>query len=130
MTDENKRFQIPSYFFMLAAGLFMVVICWSSTRPTPHVQGLSQSFLDNFYNFAHFPVYTILTLLILLGCNSFELRFKIFAFLLAAACGILNEFIQLHVPGRSCSISDMMVNTSGALLAILLFSRFKSPNPR
>jgi VanZ family protein len=130
MTNELKHLRVPGYIFMVAAGFFMGVICWSSTRPSPHVEGISQNFIDHLLNFAHLPVYSILTILILLGCNSFELRFRIFAFLLAASCGILNEYIQLNVPGRSFSVSDMLVNTLGAFLAILLFTRFKPLNPR
>jgi len=34
--------------------------------------------------------------------------------------GVLNEFIQLHVPGRFFSIGDMINNAFGALVGILV----------
>ena len=97
---------------------------------SPHVTGINQNLLDHLLDFAHLPIYFLLTLLIIFGVNSFELRFQIAVFLIAAGFGVLNEYIQVHVPGRSFSVSDMLVNALGAFLAILICSRFCSANSR
>lgn len=76
-----------------------------------------------FRKILHFTEYAILALLMF---NSLRLR-KIkrnqaciltifFAFLIASA----DEFYQSHVPGRSPRIFDVLIDTSGALTAILI----------
>ncbi len=42
------------------------------------------------------------------------------AFLLACVYGILNEWIQMQVPGRSSDVYDAIANGTGALVVVLV----------
>jgi VanZ family protein len=42
------------------------------------------------------------------------------AFLLTTGYGILDEWHQLHVPGRYASFTDILLNTTGALASLWL----------
>ena len=71
---------------------------------------------------AHFGEYAVLGTLWLLCLYSF-FRKKVYSFLAFAICaliGIIDEIIQLFVPGRVGSISDVLLDSSGALFAILI----------
>ena len=120
MTGRARHFKIPRYMFAFASCVLMALICWSSTRPTPHPVMIDRNVMDHVWDFAHFPVYTMLTILLLLSFESMAFHFQVIAFVLASACGVFNELIQLHVPGRSYSVKDMLVNAFGALVAILI----------
>jgi len=100
----------------------MVIILYTSTKPTPHVQGLHQSLVDHILDYAHFPMYALLTLLLLLVFCSFDIRRQVAAFTIAMFFGILNEVVQSVVPGRSCSFHDILVNAMGAFFVIVLIN--------
>ncbi|MCB9772353.1 MAG: VanZ family protein [Candidatus Omnitrophica bacterium] len=123
-----QKFYPPRFVAMLLAGLSMAAILYSSTQSSPKVAGVNQSFVDHVLDFAHFPVYSFLTLLLFLTFRSFEFRFQAITFLMAAFFGIFNEFVQLNTPGRSFSVKDMIVNALGSLfmLAFLNFCNKKS----
>jgi VanZ family protein len=42
------------------------------------------------------------------------------AFLFAALYGMINEVIQLYVPGRSCDFQDWLADVAGGFLAVLI----------
>jgi len=70
---------------------------------------------------AHFVAYFITSLLFYL---TFRSRFKktdIYAILFAAGYGVLMELAQLFVPGRVCSLGDLMANFSGVLFFFVLY---------
>lgn len=123
-----QKFYPPRFVAILLVGLSMAAILYSSTQTSPKVAGVNQSFVDHVLDFAHFPVYSFLTLLLFLAFRSFKFRFQMIIFLMATFFGIFNEFVQLHVPGRSFSVKDMVVNALGALLtlAFLNFCNKKS----
>ena len=71
---------------------------------------------------AYFGEYAVLGTLWLLCLYSF-FRKKVYSFLAFAICvliSIIDESIQLFVPGRVGSISDVLLDSSGALFAILI----------
>lgn len=69
--------------------------------------------------YGHFLVYGLLaTLLCRLGSGW---RAAGWALLAASAYGATDEWHQLFVPGRSCSLADWIADTTGAALAVSLY---------
>lgn len=81
----------------------------------------------NFYvrKNAHFFQYLILSILIcsvarqLKLCKSSEIFLVLFLLLLFP---VADEFIQKYIPGRSSSILDIIIDFSGGILGMLVFS--------
>ena len=117
--ETKSRFQLPRPFGIILSGMFMAVILYTSTMPAPKVDPTAQVLVDNVLNFAHFPIYAVLTFILLLSFCSFEFPCQVSAFLIAVFFGIFNEFVQLHTPNRSFSFSDMCVNACGSLFMIV-----------
>ena len=81
-------------------------------------------------NLLHVPLYAGLTLSWIWALGAFSLRrhkLLILAFLLTALWGLLDEVHQAYVPGRFASITDMLLNVSGAILAIVYFMKRCTP---
>lgn len=83
------------------------------------------AFWDHFVRkLAHFSIYTLLGLC---SANAFYLTFlqlkKAVGLALLTGClyAVSDEIHQLFVPGRSCQITDMALDSCGVLLGILLF---------
>ena len=83
-------------------------------------------FFDRYGQFirklAHFTEFMILGILI--KTNYMEYCKKntfLVPLLLSAAYAVSDEFHQLFVEGRFCSVKDMLIDTSGAFLGILVY---------
>ena len=89
-----------------------------------------QELLDNFpiRKMAHFSAYFLLGILVLDAIITYrKLSLKLRCLFSAAVCVIFavsDEIHQYFVPGRSCEIRDMLIDASGALLAILIVALF------
>ena len=82
-------------------------------------------FWDHFVRkLAHFSIYTLLGLCCCNACYQtfFQLK-KSFGFSLLAGSlyAISDEIHQSFVPGRSCQLSDMVLDSCGVMFGILLF---------
>ena len=76
---------------------------------------------------AHLTEFAILGLLLLIAL--YFTREKLLsssniAFAIGATYGVFDELHQLFIPGRSCQISDMLIDASGVLLAVMLCSAY------
>lgn len=73
---------------------------------------------------AHFSAYTAMGILSFLTFVSYEkLRFKLRCAVSYAVCvlyAVSDEIHQHFVPGRSCEIRDMLIDSVGALLGLLV----------
>lgn len=75
---------------------------------------------------AHFTAYMILgilSILIFLQYEKINKKFQ-FAFLLCVAYAISDEVHQLFVPGRSGEIRDVMIDSAGSFIGILIVLSF------
>lgn len=75
---------------------------------------------------AHFIEYALLSFLIafhLWACNKKAYIIFILAIILSFLYASLDEYHQLFVPGRSGQIKDVLIDTSGAVLGSLVFTR-------
>lgn len=76
---------------------------------------------------AHTSVFTILALLVAVSFSKHKqlsgLRFNTILFVLSSCImyGIVLEFIQSQVPEREFDVFDMVANSSGAMLGMIVF---------
>lgn len=78
---------------------------------------------------AHFGVYMILGLLVANGLshnNMSRSKLILLAFLICGFYAISDEIHQLYVPGRSGQVSDVLIDSSGALVGILAIVAIRS----
>lgn len=70
---------------------------------------------------AHMTEFASLAFLsaLFLSTFGFERKFFLFAFLFSSLYGATDEFHQLFVEGRSCQLSDVLVDSAGAVFGAL-----------
>ena len=71
---------------------------------------------------AHFAEYAVLGFLLASICVSFYLKPKLtvpVSFLAGALYAVSDEIHQYFVPGRSCQLSDMLLDSSGVICGIV-----------
>ena len=75
---------------------------------------------------AHFSVYALLGLLLAAAVSvtfsAGAVRRLLLPFLIGALWAVSDEIHQSFVPGRSCELRDMAIDSLGALLGVLLFA--------
>jgi hypothetical protein len=117
----------PRWPFAILSGLFVGLVFWSSSSATgEYVDGLPGPSV----NALHIPSGMVLAILLLRalvagrGWRSPEswpgLGTRSGAMVLAAvlAHGLFNEIHQFGVPGRYCAVSDILLDGSGAVIAL------------
>ncbi|MDQ3549496.1 MAG: VanZ family protein [Chloroflexota bacterium] len=107
----------------LAAITWMAFIfAMSSTRQFSQPFGLSTFFMSIA---AHMILYGVLALLLLFAVDRSPRRARssmTAAIAIAALYGVSDEFHQSFVPGRDASVLDLLVNTAGATIAVVVWS--------
>lgn len=72
---------------------------------------------------AHFSIYTVLGVLLMLYINTYDLDLQsksLISFILGTTYAITDEVHQYFVPGRSCEFRDVCIDGSGVLLGIAI----------
>jgi VanZ family protein len=75
-------------------------------------------------NLLHVPMFAILSFLFLLMLQTFQIKNwkrNAIAFLSSGIFGLINEIIQIPVPGRYGGLTDILLNFAGAILGIIAF---------
>jgi len=121
--------RIQGYFFLALTLAYSAGIYWLSLLPgdidpaTAGLYGIIAWTPPAAQNLLHVPVFGVLTWLwwrSLQGWINQPRQALLMAFLLATGYGILDEWHQLHVPGRYASFTDILLNTLGALASLWL----------
>jgi len=76
-------------------------------------------------NLLHIPVYIVLAILFLQILQNYQIQSwkgNILVFLGAGFFGIINEIIQIVVPGRYVGLTDIGLNLIGAAAGILIYN--------
>ena len=73
----------------------------------------------------HFVVYFILGILVFFTLKSYNIKLSLtyYAILICCIYASSDEFHQLFIPGRSCQISDVVLDTFSSSFSILLFNK-------
>lgn len=106
--------------------LSMSLIVYSSLQPevSKHTNQASRAI----HNFLHIPTYALLAYFLLKCFSKTSSKTFIFAFGVAFLFGVINEMIQGHVPGRTASVTDALLNGIGIILALITF-HLRKRNP-
>ena len=111
-------------FWVTVLIFYMVFILGASLKP---VTGTEESSWigELLHNLCHVPAYSVLVFWIVGLLKAWDVKSGIFvkAVIFAALYGILLEFLQGFVPGRTLSVGDMLLNTAGALIMVSLIQR-------
>ena len=73
---------------------------------------------------AHFTVYITLGLLVINGFRRSglkEAKYYSFAIVICILYAISDEFHQSFVPGRGLSVFDVLIDSSGAIMGVLIY---------
>ena len=109
------------YFFLISAFYIFGIFYWADSPMTAQIG------VFNFFSLLHIPLYGILTVFLALafwtGQNNISGLRYILAALIATMVGILDEIHQSFIPTRDASITDVLLDATGVLLAIFLFRR-------
>lgn len=71
---------------------------------------------------AHFGEFFVLGALLFTTFRVFEKQALLLPAVIGAGVAVTDELLQLISPGRSCQISDMLLDFSGALVGVLLMN--------
>jgi len=70
---------------------------------------------------AHMFLYTVLSILVLLELSLYNIKkYSIMAVLFCIFYAITDEFHQYFVPGRSCELRDVLIDSFGVILGVLI----------
>ena len=110
----------------LITAIYMLGILWSSLQPEVHQK--HDVVRETVHNGLHVPAYMMLTFLLVRTFQSYKntkLRIALWAFIISASWGWINEIVQSYVPGRTCSLSDEVLNIIGTGLSLILIKKIK-----
>ena len=115
---NNKRSVIFAWF---PAVFWIIILFIGAVLPSNDLMDVP---IYQFDKLVHLIGYTALSILILRGLyfsgkvnHTFN---ALFALILADGYGIVLELIQGFIPGREASVGDIMANTAGIVLGIIL----------
>jgi VanZ family protein len=72
---------------------------------------------------AHFSIFAVLGFLLFLTLYINRQKLfssSVYAFAIGSIYGVFDEFHQYFVPGRSCQLTDMLIDASGVMAAVLI----------
>ena len=114
-----------------SSGTSSRLITWLLTLKDPHFAELPQKqqraqiqqlqFITR--KGAHFSIYTLLGICLVLPLNRYTGKLghaALAAWLFCVAYAVTDELHQYFIPGRSCELRDLLIDSSGALLGVLI----------
>jgi glycopeptide antibiotics resistance protein len=118
----------PSAIKIILTSIYMLLLLASSVIPMDrHIKGFQFviELKPAIQNLLHIPMFAILSFLFLLILQTFQIEnWKRNAMVLLSSgfFGLINEVIQIPVPGRYGGLTDILLNFAGAILGIIVFS--------
>lgn len=134
MTKKKKAYIILSWVFVAAVMIFIFLMSSANGETSSDISNsllmriIELTGLDISSHFirkaAHFSEFAALSFLL---SNAVFATFNtkkatLIAFPLACLYAVTDELHQLFSDGRACSVKDMLIDSSGALLGTVLFS--------
>ena len=104
---------------------YMLAILGSSLQPALHQK--HDVVRETVHNGLHVPAYMGLTFLLVSTFQSYNTKSRVVlrAFFISASWGWINEIVQSYVPGRTCLVSDEVLNIIGTGLSLILMKKIK-----
>ena len=107
---------------LMIAGLYLGLLAFvslSAADPYEDVPTLKK--MAN--NLAHIPAYAVLMFLLIRCFEKLDRKTMVVSFLIAFSFGSLMEILQAYVPYRFPSVTDALLNATGAIIVLVLFER-------
>lgn len=151
---KNKRISISKLLPWLLVILWMALIFLFSHQPATKSSELSSGITEQIINIiivvapnssnktsqidisyivrkgAHFTIYLVLGILVsnsIIKSNvEFKRNYLLLALLICFLYAISDELHQLFIPGRSGEVKDVLIDSTGALVGILLMKKLKT----
>lgn len=104
---------------------YRIVEVWNQTfqldHTTAEMEQIAETIEYPVRKCAHMSEYAILALLFLQLLDAFGMKKKraVIALVLTAVYASTDEFHQLFVPGRAGKVTDVLIDSTGALIALL-----------
>ena len=105
----------------LSNGLIRNTVCKISTKNCNETIDLA---FKPVRKTAHFLEYLVLGLLVL-NCFNINKKYMLYSLIICFLYSISDEVHQIFVPGRSCEVLDVMIDTIGSLIGIISCYRHK-----
>lgn len=151
---KSSKVYVTRYLFIFLALCVMIFIFWHSSRDAIASTDQSDSFAKNLFSWldsdfasmdeneqqsiivktqylvrksAHFCIYAALGFLVLGAVNTYTLTNPVkllVSFGLCVVYSISDEIHQIFVPGRAGRVSDVLIDTGGILLGIVVMAGF------
>jgi VanZ family protein len=119
------------YWLMLLFAAVLILIMAGSLMPVAEIpeqeKTVWEKVMSVIFNLMHIPMYGVLTLVALhyFDCIRFSrLAGAAVSAVIAMSVGILNEILQIFVPGRYGSLTDIVLNVFGIIAGMVLYRKF------
>ena len=117
----------PNAIKIILTSIYMLLLLASSVIPMDRqIKGFQFviAFKPAIQNLLHIPMFAILSFLFLLILQTFQIEIwkrNVIVLLSSGLFGLINEIIQIPVPGRYGGLTDIVLNLAGAILGIVVF---------
>ena len=129
--------KISSLVLVLLWMIFIFIMSSFSAGESSRQSGLVVNFIANLFNIsnlnmlshiirklAHFTEYFVLGILVYnMMCKYHKLAY--IGMVVCIIYAVIDEIHQIFVPGRSCQITDILIDIVAAIMAIIIFKRLK-----
>ncbi len=121
-----KKFAKGKIFYIVITILIALEIFLFSSISSP----IGEKTGFNLATFYHFGIFFIFTFFLSLSLKKGKINNKtiLIILLISLIYAISDEFHQLFVPGRFCSIKDILIDFAGSLFSVLSIKSFKRFN--
>lgn len=117
-----KLFRTIFIFWVPLAAWLLVIHNFSATpgKDLPHIN------IPHADKIFHAAIFSILGILLIRACDNsnfnVSLAKMVFLAIIITICyGAYDEWFQLSVPGRSCSLMDLLADSTGSIAGIFLY---------
>lgn len=114
---------------------YMTLIMMSSIIPMDReISGLRLiiAMKPELQNLLHIPMFAVLSILLLQVLSGYDMspaRRTAILLGVAVSFGIINEMVQIFIPGRYAGVPDMVLNLIGIFIGILLYKVLRRTTP-
>lgn len=120
-----QRIKNQPILFSTLWAVFIFILCATPGQYIPSLSWLELLSFDKFVHLSIFFVQCSLLFLISIKYNQ-GLPFIIVYFIVAMVYGLLLELMQARIfSNRSADLNDVIANTTGCVLALILFKKLK-----
>ncbi len=132
----NKYKKYLSILLVILWMSFIFIMSSYDSNESSQQSGLIVGIITNIFNIsntdilshiirklAHFTEYFILGILVINMLKYLSNKYLIISIIICILYAISDEIHQLYVPGRSCQITDILIDSIGSILGISIFKK-------